>query len=77
MNHDNVVDAADAAEILKAAANLGAGYVSGLSPELEKAADVNGDSHIDAADSAIILAYAAGKGSGTITDEFENYLKTL
>ena len=77
LNQDGEIDAADAAELLKAAANLGAGHASGLSPELEQAANVNGDSNIDAADAAVILIYAAGKGSGTITAEFEDYLKTL
>ena len=77
LNQDGEIDAADAAEFLKAAANLGAGHASGLSPELEQAANVNGDSNIDAADAAVILIYAAGKGSGTITVEFEDYLKTL
>ena len=75
MNQDKKIDAVDAAIILKAVADAGAGKQSGLSPEAEQNADVNQDNKTDAEDAAIILIYAAKQGSGEVSVDFETYLK--
>lgn len=61
---NGTADASDAAEILVAAALLGAGMDSGLTAEQELAADVNGSGDFTADDAATILFYAAAVGSG-------------
>ncbi len=58
------VNASDAAKVLIAAANIGAGKASGLTADAEKSADVNGDGNINATDAALILQYAAYIGAG-------------
>lgn len=75
VNGDESIDATDAADILIAAANLGAGERSGLTADQETAADVNGDAEIDATDASNILLYAAMAGAGS-TLSFEDYLKS-
>ncbi|GEM_PF-3468446 len=79
LNNDNQVNASDAAIILKAAANIGANKSSGLSPELEQAADVDNDPdhRITASDAAVILVYAAKRGTNQVNISFAEYLKTL
>lgn len=64
LNEDGSVNASDAAQVLIAAANLGAGNSSGLTGAQESAADINHDSHINATDAALILIYAAAVGGG-------------
>ena len=64
MNGDGSVNANDAAEILVAAARIGAGSDSGLTAEELAAGDVNGDGATDATDAATVLRYAAYVGSG-------------
>ena len=61
---DEVVNASDAAQILIAAALIGAGGTPALAEEQMDAADVNGDSTVDASDAAVVLIYAAAVGAG-------------
>lgn len=69
MNADGSVNAADAAEILTAAAKAGTGAGT-LSEEMSWRADVNADGTYDASDAALVLQYAAAVGTGsTITPE--------
>lgn len=67
------VDASDAAYVLMAAANIGAGETSGMTAEQETAADVDRNGSIDAADALYILEYAAYRGSGG-EDAFDAFL---
>ena len=64
VNADRTVNASDAAQVLIAAANVGAGSTSGLTEAQETAADVNADGVCNATDAAWILQYAALAGSG-------------
>ncbi|MBP0973210.1 MAG: hypothetical protein J5851_04820 [Oscillospiraceae bacterium] len=64
LNADGIVNASDAAQILIAAATLGAGEDPGLSEAEQFAADVNGDGTINASDAAVVLIYAAAIGAG-------------
>ena len=61
---DGTVNASDAAQILIAAASMGAGGASGLTAEQEAAAEVNGDTIINASDAAVVLIYSAAIGAG-------------
>lgn len=58
------VNASDAANVLIAAAAIGASKDPGLTDAQRKAADVNSDTAINATDAAIILQYAAAVGAG-------------
>lgn len=58
------INASDAANVLIAAAAIGAGNDPGLTDAQKKAADVNSDSSINATDAAIVLQYAAAVGAG-------------
>ena len=74
LNGDSTVNASDAAMMLIAAAKIGAGNESGLTPAQEKQADLNGDGIVNASDAALTLQYAAmigAGGEGTLAD----YLK--
>jgi hypothetical protein len=64
VNGDATVSAVDAALVLSAAAKIGAGEPSGLTPEQEVKADADRDGMITAADAALIQEYAAKCGSG-------------
>ena len=64
LNGDNTVNASDAAQVLIAAAAIGAGQDSGLTEAQKNAADVNHDSSINASDAAVVLIYAAAIGAG-------------
>ena len=64
VNGDGTVNAGDAAEVLIAAAAIGAGEAPDLSPAAKAAADVNSDGKIDASDATSILIYAAHVGAG-------------
>lgn len=76
---DGRVTAADASMILEAAANIGAGHPSGLTPEQELLADTNRDGIIDATDAAFVQQFVAQCGAGIWTDsesgwtDFINY----
>ncbi len=74
LDYSGSADATDAAAILVAAANKGAGQASGLTETQKSYADVNADGTFDATDAAIVLEYAAYAGSGgTLT--IEEYLR--
>ena len=64
LDNDGSINASDAAQILIAAAAIGAGDASGLTAAQETAADVNTDGSINASDAAIVLIYAAAIGAG-------------
>ena len=64
LNGDNTVNASDAAQVLIAAAAIGAGQDPGLTESQMSVADVNGDKTINASDAAVILIYAAAIGAG-------------
>ena len=68
VNGDSLVNAADASEILIAAAQLGAGEAHGLTADQVTAADVNGDGVINASDAALVQMYAAMTGAGEHAD---------
>ena len=59
-NTDGEVDAADAAEMLVSAAQIG----TGVDVAVTSAADVNADGLLNAEDAAAVLSYAAAKGTG-------------
>lgn len=70
-NADNIVNAADAAMILVAAAAQVAGEGTGFRETQAAAADVDGSGSFDATDAALVLQYAAYAGAGgtqTITE---------
>ncbi|MBR3629463.1 MAG: leucine-rich repeat protein [Oscillospiraceae bacterium] len=67
VNGDSLVNASDAAQILIAAANIGAGNSSGLTIRQWSVANVNYDSTVNATDAAQVLIYAAYIGAGGTT----------
>lgn len=74
MNRDGSVDAADAAELLAAAAEIGSGKSVGSLGYYWPAADVNSDGEYNATDAALILQYAAAAGAGS-SQTFEEFLE--
>ena len=64
VNGDDIVNAADATNILIAAAEIGSGNAPSLGEAQMKAADVDGNGEVNAADASIILQYAAAVGAG-------------
>ena len=72
IDSDGSINASDAAQVLIAAASIGAGNGSGLTAEQEAASDIDHDGSINATDAAIILMYSAAVGAGqtdvTISD---------
>ncbi len=76
VNEDGDVDATDAANILVAAAAVGAGGDSGFTETQAKNADVNGDGTFNSQDAANVLQYAAAAGSG-FEGSLEEFMKTL
>ncbi len=79
ITQDSAVDAADAAEILSAAAKAGSGNADAaqilmeIFPDYQEIqtvsqyVDINNDAEIDAGDAALILSYAAKSGTGEAT----------
>lgn len=63
-----IVTASDAVDIMQAAANIGAGEPSGLTPAQEIKADADRDGVITAADASLVLQFTAACGAG----EYEN-----
>lgn len=74
VNGDNTIDASDAAAVLIAASQIGAGDDPELTEAQRKAADVNNDGNIDASDAAVILMYAAAVGAGDLTANIEDLI---
>ena len=68
INGGQRVTALDASDILKAAANIGAGEPSGLTPEQEVKADADRDGMITASDANLVLQFVAACGAG----DYEN-----
>ena len=63
LNSDGTTNASDAANVLIAAANMGAGKDSGLTDAQFLAADFNFDGIVNASDAALILQQAAENGA--------------
>lgn len=74
VNGDDAVNASDAADILLAAAAVGAGEENGLTAAQMKAADINNDGKIDASDAATALLYAAAVGAGQVDAKIEDFI---
>ena len=74
VNLDKTIDASDAADVLIAAARIGAGDDAGLTAQQSTLADVNSDGSVNAGDAAAILSYAAELGAQTFTGTLEEYL---
>ena len=74
---DGRVSAADASLILAAAANIGSGHESGLTPEQEQLADVNRDGKINAIDASLVLSFAAELGVGKYSSSQEGWIDFL
>ena len=74
VNLDKTIDASDAADVLIAAARIGAGDDAGLTAQQSALADVNSDGSVNAGDAAVILSYAAELGAQTFTGTLEEYL---
>lgn len=78
VNGDGVVDSSDVAIIQLAAANIGAGLPSGLTPTQEILADADRDGLINSNDSGLVQDYVAGVGSGIYEqspDGWEEFLR--
>ena len=71
------VTASDASLILAAAANIGAGRASGLTPEQENLADVNRDGKINAVDASLVLSFAADLGVGKYSNDLAGWTEFL
>lgn len=74
---DGSVSATDSALIRTAAAAIGAGEPSGLTPEQELAADANKDGVINTEDAAFVLQFATGAGSGHYTNNLAGWMQYL
>lgn len=69
LDGDGSVTALDALMIQDAAANVGAGEPSGLTPEQERRADADRDGEITASDAQLVLEFSASAGGGDYTDD--------
>ena len=74
VNDDGIVNASDAAQILIAAAKIGAGKPSDLSVRQWIVANVNYDGTVNASDAALVLVYAAYVGAGGTTSPIDYFL---
>ncbi|MEE5994582.1 MAG: leucine-rich repeat protein [Oscillospiraceae bacterium] len=74
---DGRVTASDSSLILAAAANIGSGRESGLTPEQEVLADVNRDGKINAIDASLVLNFAASVGAGNYQGSLEGWIDFL
>ncbi len=75
VNSSKEVNASDAAKVLIAAAQIGAGRSSGLTTMQTISADVNGDRTVNASDAAVILVYAAAIGAGRTDVSIKDFVK--
>lgn len=73
MDGSGKVTASDAIDILTAAANIGAGEDSGLTPEQEIKADADRDGFITAADAQIVQQFSADVGAGYYTNDVNGW----
>lgn len=74
---DGHVTAADAQAIQTAAANIGAGEPSGLTPEQEFRADADRDGMITAIDAELVLSFTAACGAGDYSDDAAGWTEFL
>lgn len=74
---DGFVTAADSALILTAAAHIGAGEPSGLTPEQELRADADRDGSISPLDAQLVDQFTAAVGAGDYTDDADGWLAFL
>ena len=77
INGSGFVDASDATAILTAAAHIGAGEPSGLTPEQELLADANMDGLINARDHALVLRYVTATGTGRYANNIDGWTQFL
>jgi len=70
------VNASDASAILEAAANIGAGRPSGLTPEQELLADADCDGYITASDASLVLSFAASAGVGLYDNDLTDHSRS-
>lgn len=77
LNVDGAANASDAAELLIAAAEVGAGNSSGLTALQAVEADLNGDGTFNSADAADLLGYAAASASGSFRGSLLAYMRGL
>ncbi len=69
--------ASDSSLILAAAANIGTGHESGLTPEQELLADANRDGKINAVDASLVLSFSADLGVGKYSNNQEGWIEFL
>ena len=74
---DGRVTASDSSLILAAAANIGTGHESGLTPEQELLADANRDGSINAVDASLVLSFSAELGVGKYSNNQEGWTEFL
>ena len=74
VNGDDIVNAADATNILIAAAEIGSGNAPALGEVQLKTADIDGSGVINAADASIALQYAAAIGAGYADAKLEDFI---
>lgn len=77
LDGDGRVTAADAAMILSASANLGAGLESGLTAEQELLADADRDGSITATDAALVQKFVVQIGTGIWSNDSEGWTDFL
>lgn len=77
VNLDGTVDSSDAALILQAAADIGAGEETGLTAEQLDRADANRDGTINSDDAVLVQEFAANVGSGSYTDTPKGWVAFL
>lgn len=76
LDGDQNANAADAALILMAAAEGGAGAATGLTSLAEEEADINGDQVINSVDAAELLLYAAANAAGNFSGDLLDYVRS-
>ena len=76
VDSDRIITTSDAANILVDIAQVGAGYITGLTGlQAYYGADVNYDHTVDTADAALILQYVAEMGSGNTDVTFADLIQ--
>lgn len=75
LNADGIVNAADAADLLIAAAAVGAGSDPGLTSLQCAECDVNGDGTFDSADAAELLIYSASAAAGNFDGDLLTFMR--
>lgn len=77
VNGDGTVNSRDTALISEAAANIGAGMPSGLTPEQEILADADMNGKINTKDTSLVNEFVAGAGIGTYENSLEGWIEFI